>query len=86
MSDTFSDVIHENPLRVAEETCAQTAKEAKLKKEAKNRAKADNFMVRWEGTFKVGRSLQSQLREFRNRCSFLFDPKEVRPGYPGRPP
>lgn len=52
MSDTFSDVIHENPLRVAEETCAQTAKEAK------NRAKADNFMVRWEGTFMVGRSLQ----------------------------
>ena len=58
MSDTFSDVIHENPLRVAEETCAQTAKDIRLSRRAKNRAEGEDVMVRSEKAVKVGRSLQ----------------------------
>ena len=57
MSDTFSDEIHENPLRVADKTWADTAQDIRLSRRAKNRAEGEDVMLRSEKTVKVGRSL-----------------------------
>jgi hypothetical protein len=44
MSDTFSEVIQENPLRVAEEVCAETTTALRLKKARQNSARGYGFI------------------------------------------